>query len=183
MEPDRAAGAAGREVRIEGLGLAAAVGGVVLLVILAFAAGTCVGRRAAPPSADRAAGGSEAAGEGPVVETRSDYFDRTDGAERQAEPRRETATPPPVLSPPKPAGPAGPWDVQVFAGRDRLAAQTLVRSLEARGYPVRIEGSRDGADTLLKVRVGGYPTEAEARAAAERLRREGETGAWVTRAR
>jgi cell division protein FtsN len=73
--------------------------------------------------------------------------------------------------------------VQVFAGRDRTTAESLVKSLAGRGYSVKLEAQREGTDALYKVRVGGYLTPDAARDAAARLKKEGEAGAWVTQVR
>ena len=52
----------------------------------------------------------------------------------------------------------------------------------SRGYPVSVEGEREGRGALFKVRVGGFGERGEAQAVAERLKREGQAGAWVTKA-
>lgn len=70
--------------------------------------------------------------------------------------------------------------MQVFAGRDRQAAERLVGTLRAAGWPVRLQSVPEGSGSLVKVRVGGYPTRAAAEEAAGRLRGQGQTGAWVT---
>ena len=76
---------------------------------------------------------------------------------------------------------SGPYYVQVFAGRDRRAAEGLVGQLQAGNYSVRLFSDRSGGDALFKVRVGGYATEDEARDAAADLVQQGYGGAWVTR--
>ena len=99
------------------------------------------------------------------------------------EPGRQVAEPgntaPASTQAPVPAG-SGPWKVQVFAGRDRQAAERLVGTLKAGGWPVQMQSLPEGAGSLLKVRVGGYPDRAAAEAAATKLRAQGQTGAWVT---
>jgi hypothetical protein len=45
---------------------------------------------------------------------------------------------------------------------------------------VRLFSEREGRGALYKVRVGGYPSRDGARSAADRLEREGYSGAWVT---
>lgn len=101
------------------------------------------------------------------------------------EPRRQVAEPtsPPAAasSPAAPAAtPSGPWQVQVFAGRDRQAAERLVGSLKAAGWPVHLQSVPEGRGSLLKVRVGGYPSRAAAEEAATKLRGQGQASAWVT---
>jgi cell division septation protein DedD len=71
--------------------------------------------------------------------------------------------------------------VQVFAGRDPEAAQVVVRSLGAKGWPVKVESQREGSGALYRVRVGGFPTREAAEEAVQRLRGEGQAGAWVTK--
>ncbi|HET9299925.1 MAG TPA: SPOR domain-containing protein [Candidatus Polarisedimenticolaceae bacterium] len=88
------------------------------------------------------------------------------------EPRRQVTAPVAV--------PSGPWKVQVFAGRDRQAAERLVGTLKAAGWPVQLQSLPEGSGSLLKVRVGGYPDRAAAEAAATKLRGQGQSGAWVT---
>ncbi|HEX5042025.1 MAG TPA: SPOR domain-containing protein [Candidatus Polarisedimenticolaceae bacterium] len=97
------------------------------------------------------------------------------------EPRRQVAAPssPSSSSAPQ-ATSSGPWNVQVFAGRDRQAAERLVGTLQAAGWPVRLQSVAEGSGSLLKVRVGGYADRAAAEAAAAKLRAQGQTGAWVT---
>jgi valyl-tRNA synthetase len=72
---------------------------------------------------------------------------------------------------------------QVFVGRDRSAAEEVVRTLRGKGYPVRAEGVREGASaSLFKVRVGGFPTKEAADAAADRLHKDGQSSTWVVKA-
>ena len=53
-------------------------------------------------------------------------------------------------------------------------------TLKAAGWPVQLQALPEGAGSLLKVRVGGYPDRATAEAAATKLRAQGQSGAWVT---
>ena len=69
----------------------------------------------------------------------------------------------------------------MFVGRDRSAAEEVVRSLQAQRYPVGIAAAADGSGSLFKVRVGGYPTKEAAEAAATRLHGDGHAGTWVVR--
>lgn len=174
-----------REVRLEGARLTLALVVVVALLGASFWIGRLYERATAP-----AAGGARQdplANVKPGVEDAPDdstFFDTLSGNGKSAEPDRETRAPataapaPPVTAP---RGGDGPFVVQVFAGRDRRAAEELVSSLRGKGYPVRIDGEREGRGTLFRVRVGGYATRAEAEAAADRLVKDGQAGAWVTR--
>ncbi len=173
------------EIRVEGVWLLLVVAAIVALVVGAFALG-----RLSAPVAERAVPLPEAAAaEAPVeesVESKPSRFDAVGGGGTAAEPKRQLGSESPPRSPqtpsPQPAA-TGPWVVQVFAGRDRRAAESLVVDLRSRGYAVRLDSQRDGRDALFKVRVGGYASEAEARVMADRLKGEGESAAWVTRAR
>jgi cell division protein FtsN len=187
MEPeDGDEAGAGRELRLEGPVLFAAMGVLLGLLVLSFWAGRWFERQVAPTpeAAARESGGREAKDE-PTADDVT-FFDTLGGGGKAAEPQREVRPKgepaPPSLSPPPPATRrGGPYFVQVFAGRDRQAAEEIVRSLSGRGYAVSVEGEREGGGALFKVRVGGYPERAEAQTVADRLKREGQPGAWVTR--
>ena len=183
MQDDTRRDAPAREVRLEGIALLLLGAALAALVVVAFLLGRWVGHSG---SAEAGSSGpsSGAVEEPPAAEARPGHFDSVEGGEKSAEPEREVPAraPPPSPAPVAALG-GGSWVVQVFAGRDRRSAETIVRTLSARGYPVGLDSQRDGRDTLFRVRVGGFRTEAEARAAADRLRSEGETGAWVTRVR
>lgn len=181
-----------REIRIEGFRLWGA--GLLLVAALlgAFWLGRTVGRSETPPVA---VPGSAEAAPPTVVEPEEEtisYFDRAGGQGQVLEPQREAAsrearpepsTPPPAATPAAPPPPAssGPWYVQVFAGRDRQAAELVAGRHRGKGVAVRLDAEREGTGSLYKVRVGGFPDRAAADAAAERLRKEGASGAWVTR--
>jgi cell division septation protein DedD len=110
------------------------------------------------------------------------FFDTLSGGGKEAEPRREASSRPPAPAvPAPPVGVSGAFSVQVFAGRDRATAEEVAKALMAKGYPVRMTSEAEGKSALYKVRVGRYVTKGEAQAAAERLRREGQSGAWVTK--
>jgi len=191
-----------REFRLEGAGLFI-VGGLFLAALAgAFYLGRWVEQRAATS-------GSSGILESATLETRSEppvdvgkettYFDTVTGGEKEAEPAREarrtepaqaiSETPqvamPAVSAPTTPPGPppgdAGPFYVQLFAGRDHASAETLVRDLGAAGYRVRLDTERSPDGALYKVRVGGYAAKADAQALADRLKDDGYSGAWVTR--
>lgn len=142
------------------------------------------------------------------VDRSADYFDDVQGGQKEAEPQREvprdrpetspaaaeeqSAAPPAeqqaapapaeerAAAPPAPAQREGSFFVQVFAGRDRQSAETLVRELTGKAYSVRLFSEREGRGALYKVRVGGYATREEASAVADALQQAGYSGAWVT---
>jgi cell division septation protein DedD len=168
-------------VRVEGFALIGLGAALVAALAGAFYLGILVGRSGSPAPA--AAAGSENGGEDLAsAPPAASYFDTVGAGGRAAEPDRQASPPPArVPVPAQTAASSGKWVVQVFAGRDRRAAESLLRTLTQRGYPVKIDSRKEGRETLFKVRVGGYPTEDAARAAADRLRKDGESGAWVTR--
>jgi cell division septation protein DedD len=188
-----------REFRLEGPGLLLGGGMLVAALAGAFFLGRWVERRAVqPPPAD--AGTDPLArvvtGEPPFeVEPGMDYFDGARGAPQEFEPSREVGRPvepaaettPAVAPEPMPAtGPApsdGPFFVQVFAGRDRRTVERLVAELRRGGYPVMLDSEAEGGGggALFRIRVGGYPGEADALHAARNLKAEGFRDAFVTR--
>ena len=191
QEPSAPAGPeAAREFRLEGVTLWAAFAILAALLVGAFWVGRWTVSRGAPPEdsasmgAARPGSSTAAPTEVPVEETIS-FFDRASGQGQVAEPRREADKSPAVQDasqPPKlPSKRPGEWFVQVFAGRDRQAAELVSRQLRDRGHPVRLDAEREGTGSLYKVRVGGYLTRDDADRAAASLRKEGSSGAWVTR--
>jgi len=187
MAPEsRDEGAPAREFRIQGLALFVSGGALLALLVLAFWAGRWFERQVSPAPLG---GSREEAGNAAREEPRADdltFFDTLGGPQGAAEPQREARAKasPAEPSPAEAAAPpvrGGPYFVQVFAGRDRGAAEEIVRTLRGHGYPVTVEGEREGRGALFKVRVGGYRDRAEAQAAADRLKREGQAGAWVTK--
>ncbi len=186
MDPDRDGEAPPREVRVQGIALFVSGGVLIALLALAFWAGRWFERQMSPPGATASRG--EAAGEPAKEDTKAEdltFFD-TLGSGKAAEPQREARPKPATTEPaeaaaPPPAAAGGPFFVQVFAGRDRRAAEEVVRTLTGRGYPVSVQGEREGRGALFKVRVGGYRDRAEAQATADKLKNEGQAGAWVTK--
>jgi DedD protein len=189
MEPEiRTDEAPGRELRIQGIALFVAGGALLALLFGAFWAGRWFERQMSPPARGVARDSvGNVAGEEPRADPLT-FFDTLSGEGKAAEPQREArprAAPPKAVAvaaeAPAPQGGGGPFYVQVFAGRDRRAAEEIVRSLSTRGYAVGVGSEKEGEGALLKVRVGGYATRAEAQSAADKLAREGQQGAWVTR--
>jgi DedD protein len=105
-----------------------------------------------------------------------------------ATPRAPVATPTPTLPTPPPPGasraaapPAGPlpkalassaagFAIQVGAFKDKASADSIVRSLKARGLPAYAMAPAVKGGGLFTVRVGVYRDRADAEAVQERLR-------------
>jgi SPOR domain len=87
---------------------------------------------------------------------------------RPAAPRPAPAAPPAAAAPAPPAPAAPHYAVQVRATRSDRIARDLVARVTRAGLHAHIELGDDG---IRRVRVGPYATEAEATAAAGRLRR------------
>jgi len=184
-----------REFRLEGAVLVVVV--VVLVVALggAFYLGRWVERKDRPagafgPGAGEDALANVAQSEDPAdVDESSDLFDTGEGGETELEPDREVRRglgkaedeKAPATSG-QPATP-GSYFVQVWAGRDRQAAEVMIDKLHKEGYSVRLFSDRVESDTLFKVRVGGFESEDQARNMATELEQKGYRGAWVTSVR
>jgi cell division septation protein DedD len=182
MDPDDGDGR--RELRLEGGLLLVAGGALVALLVGAFQAGRVFERWSAPARA--------ASSGNPLGNVESDaadapekltFFDTLSGQGKEAEPSREARAKTGSSAPGSAAAVTpGTWFVQVFVGRDRQAAEEVVRALRAKNYPVRIDAVAEGASgSLFKVRVGGFPTKDAADAGAERLHADGHMGTWVVR--
>jgi cell division protein FtsN len=197
MSSDGGNGEDVREFRLEGVTLVVVAAVLVLALGGAFMVGRWVER-----SSLEASGMTAVAAEDPLVnlareeepadvDQSSNFFDRVEEGGQEAEPGREmerdpvstearTADTRPTKSRTSPVGSSGSYFVQVWAGRDRDAAELLVDKLQGDGYAVKIVSDRVEGDTLFKVRVGGYKTEAEARRMSGELEGKGYRGAWVT---
>jgi hypothetical protein len=172
-----------RELRLEGITLAVAGGVLLALLFGAFELGRAVERWSAPARA--------AAPDDPLGNVEQDtvdaaekltFFDTLSGQGKEAEPKRETAAGGAAITPPPSPPSAGPWYVQVFVGRDRAAAEEVVRTLRGKGYPVRTDAVSEGkSGSLYKVRVGGYGTKEGADAGADKLHKDGQNSTWVVR--
>jgi cell division septation protein DedD len=183
MRPDDDGAEAPRELRLEGALLGVAGGVLIALLFGAFQLGRMVERGSAPAPAS--GGASDAAsGERETAEAaeKVTFFDTLSGSGKEAEPSRQVGSKPEATAPPPTPVSAGPWFVQVFVGRDRQAAEDVVRELRQKQYPVRIDAVAEGASgSLFKVRVGGYPTKEAADSGADRLHADGHSGTWVVR--
>ena len=183
-----------REFRLEGATL------VVMVVVLVFAlggafyVGRLVERRSHPQNSSASLAedplANVAESEPPAdIDEASGMFDAGQSGEAELEPDREVRR---GLGKPEEAGAAQPaappattgaYYVQVWAGRDRQAAEVMVDKLQKEGYSVRLFSDRAENDTLFKVRVGGFETEDRARNMATELEQKGYRGAWVTTVR
>jgi len=159
-----------RELRLEGIGLVVVGGVIVALVLGAFQLGRFVERQTAPPRASASAPAASGEGEPEDATENLTFFDTLS----ETEPKREAtaSSPPRPTAPPASVSP-GPWFVQVFVGRDRSAAEEVVRTLRGKGC---------ATTSLFKVRVGGFPTREAAEAAADRLHGDGQASTWVVKA-
>jgi cell division septation protein DedD len=184
MLPDAEARDAPRELRLEGALLAVAGGVLVALLVGAFQLGRVVERSNAPASSRAAAADPLANAEQDAVDAseKLTFFDTLSGPGKEAEPARQANSPGPSQSTAEVPITPGPWFVQVFVGRDRQAAEEVVRSLRAKRYPVRIDAVAEGASgRLFKVRVGGFATKEAADQGADRIHADGHSGTWVVR--
>jgi cell division septation protein DedD len=72
--------------------------------------------------------------------------------------------------------------VQVASLRDRSEADAIVKRLAGKGYPAFVlEPPAGGAAPIFRVRIGGYPTRAEAQEVGRRLEKEEQFQPWITR--
>jgi cell division septation protein DedD len=184
-----------RELKLEGPGLWLAGAVLIALIVGAFVAGRGY-ERGLHPASGAASGGSASAGAaGPERQSEVDsgnYFDTVEGEGKAVEPGREVPAEQETTDAPRtaeqsnedptlPPTDGGEFWVQVFAGRDESTAASLVRKLEAAGHRVRLHTEREGSGALYKVRVGSWSEHDTAGRAAETLKSQGYTGAWVTR--
>jgi cell division septation protein DedD len=186
MAPEPAGPREARELRLEGATLAIAGGLLVALLVGAFALGRWVERSSAPARASSHPADPLGNVEEETVDAaeKVTFFDTLSGQGKEAEPKREaTQRPPADAVAPSVAPPSsGPWYVQVFVGRDRAAAEEVVRTLRGKGYAVRTDAVSEGrSGSLYKVRVGGFPTKDAADAGADKLHLDGQSSTWVVR--
>jgi DedD protein len=83
--------------------------------------------------------------------------------------------PPAKVEAPKASAPAAQgYVVQLAAFADDKGANALAGRLKRGGYAAYVEPLQTSRGTLWRVRVGGYATRAEADAASEKLKAEGQ---------
>jgi len=94
----------------------------------------------------------------------------------------ETTPPDPAAArrPNRPAADSLPGvTIQVLATKDPAAAASLMKRLSARGYHVTASEERSAGVLWRKVRVGPYPSRAEAEKIARRLSSEEKVTTWI----
>lgn len=184
-----------REVRFEGWGLLAVVSVLVIAGGISFYGGRLYERGLGPSPAVVSNSDLDPLGQivhqgrelPPAdVEEAADHFDGPANAGTPAEPRREIPQQKAADATegrPDPEATRvddGAFFVQVFAGRDRRAAELLIEKLRSDSFAVKLFSQSEGQGSLYKVRVGGYKTRDAARVAAGELQKKGYNGAWVT---
>ena len=92
------------------------------------------------------------------------------------------SAPTPAASTAKPAPPAGPggWQVQLAAYGARSEADAYVRRLATKGFKAYVTTAPGGAN-MFRVRVGPFPSRAEANAMAARIQKSEGITPWVSR--
>lgn len=91
----------------------------------------------------------------------------------KVEPKKEVATVPP-------AG-AGNFTVQVYSSPSKADAEKVVQRLSSSGFDAYVAEGFVKGRTWYRVRVGRFPSSADAQATAERLRSINENGVWITK--
>jgi cell division septation protein DedD len=81
----------------------------------------------------------------------------------------------------EPAATAGQVFIQVFSSSDRAQALRVTERLKGQGFGAFISPVRVGAIDMYRVRVGPYDGDAEAKPAADRIRRRFKLDTWITR--
>lgn len=190
-----------------GAGLAPALAGAALLVVLGFALGVVGGLVLEEPDLllDYLLGRTQsvAVGEsGPDVavepppaaapEVSAPPPLAATAGESRAEPAANRITPAtapalpavedPAAEPAAPfaaVSPAGAFAVQVGAFADAAAAEHLARRLRARGHPVYVAPAAGSDAARWRVRVGPLGSRAEAEGVAARLEQEERVSTWV----
>ncbi len=93
-------------------------------------------------------------------------------AKRTSRPERKVTSPEAATGESEPSRGHQPYSVQIDAVMDRQGADNMVRRLRESGYEPYIVETRIAGQTWYKVRVGHYQSEAEARAAEQKLRKD-----------
>ncbi|MGH9867528.1 MAG: SPOR domain-containing protein [Candidatus Polarisedimenticolia bacterium] len=185
---------AAREFQLETRHLAFLIAVVMGLCVASFLLGRWVERQNEPASvaAVRAEGGASVKDEGDVAGDLT-YFDtlKTDkpaplDPERKPAPARSTparsersAITPPQAATPRPADPRRSVNegvmIQVFASKDRAAADAIRKRLRGKGYTALLV-SDSGS---WKVRVGPYADREEAERSAAVIRQQENLKTWI----
>ncbi len=142
-------------------------------------------RMLSPSSKPAAPAAAKAAAPAPATETppATPAASAAPAASPPAAPVVSAAAPPappakaesPPAAAPKASAPAPQgFIVQLAAFADDKGANALAGRLKRGGYAAYVEPLQTSRGTLWRVRVGGYPTRAEADAASEKLRAEGQ---------
>ncbi|NKE69338.1 SPOR domain-containing protein [Candidatus Manganitrophus noduliformans] len=91
-------------------------------------------------------------------------------AQKTKRPPEKKSDPKKVSVPPT-SGPSGAYTIQVASFAERKGAETLSQKLKKKGYDVYVAaGEIPEKGTRYRVRIGHYPSRAEAQKAAERIR-------------
>ncbi len=177
----------------EGPGWFATLGGAAILVVLGFGVGlvagaawqepklvyeTLSGRATEVPLGEPDRVASEAPTQGASPPDRRPLGAST--REAPSPPQREVAAPPPGTAPAPALAPAHRtgYAVQVGAFGSRGGAKQLVTELRGKGFPVYVVEDTGGS-ARFKVRVGPVDDRTEAKALAEKLRKEHRLPTWV----
>jgi DedD protein len=137
-----------------------------------------------PPGARTASAARAAAPPPPAEEAPDEAIPYAPGPEEQAPPEiengtaanppsyEEAATPPAKVAaaPQPPMSRRHPYNIQIDAVMDNSGARQMADRLRKLGYNPTIVPSNIGGQTWYRIKVGPYLTEAQARAAQERLR-------------
>lgn len=92
-------------------------------------------------------------------------------AQKTKRPPEKKSDPKKVSVPPPTSGPSGAYTIQVASFAERKGAETLSQKLKKKGYDVYVAaGEIPEKGTRYRVRIGHYPSRAEAQKAAERIR-------------
>jgi cell division septation protein DedD len=89
------------------------------------------------------------------------------------------STPARAAAAPRPAASSAGFRVQVLSVSSRADAETEAARLSRRGLPARVEPGTGPRGTVYRVRVGPFPTRAEAEEATRRLSSEGRRDTWI----
>ncbi|MDC4204981.1 MAG: SPOR domain-containing protein [Candidatus Manganitrophus sp.] len=89
-------------------------------------------------------------------------------AQKTKRPPEKKSDPKKVSVPPPTSGPSGAYTIQVASFADQKGAETLSQKLKKKGYEAYVAaGEVPEKGTRYRVRIGHYPSRAEAQKAAE----------------